>query len=333
MAAEVILILQEFFPTQERAGDPRQEPGFPALERVLAAAQHEPLGSDWRAALAQRHGSVQGAAALSSARIAARVFAGGDTAALAPGCWLATPVHYFAGLDSVHLHPAGLLRLSPEEQAALVGDFNREFADGAWRLWATGRRELLLSGVHSDAGGADPARWLGKPLERGPVGRAGASELRRLGVGLEMWLHEHPLNRAREAGGKLRVIGLWLWGSEPLRLSTEARRGSPVTLWGQDTVAEAIGQLSGWSHEAATPDGPGALRGDGIHVVLLPGTAGEGGVLDPLERCWLTPALAALRAGTLQTLELFAGAHAFRLRRLHLARFWRSRAPWREALA
>ncbi len=30
--------------------------------------------------------------------------------------WLATPVHYFAGLDSVHLHPMGVLQLAAEEQ-------------------------------------------------------------------------------------------------------------------------------------------------------------------------------------------------------------------------
>jgi hypothetical protein len=331
MAADVILVLQEFFPTEERAGNPREEPSFPALERVLAAAQHEPLNCDWRGALAQRYGSAD-AAGQSSARIAARVFAGGATA-LAPGCWLVTPVHYFAGLDSVHLHPAGLLLLSPEEESALIGDFNRDFADGAWRLWALGHRELLLTGAHSEAGGGDPARWLGRRLERGPVERAGVSELRRLGVELEMWLHEHPLNRARDSVGKLRIIGLWPWGTEPLPAGPGARPVSAVTLWGRDTVAEAIWQLSGRPHEAEKAEGPAALGGSGAHVVLLPGTAGEAGVLDQLERRWLAPALAALRAGTLQTVELLAGAHAFRLRRLHLARFWRSRAPWREALA
>ncbi|MDT9702931.1 hypothetical protein, partial [Streptomyces sp. P17] len=62
--------------------------------------------------------------------------------------------------------------------------------------------------------------------------------MRRLGVELEMWLHEHPLNTGRERAGQLRVIGLWPWGAQPLR-GAQTRAGS-ATLWGRDAIAAAL---------------------------------------------------------------------------------------------
>ena len=89
------------------------------------------------------------------------------TAAVDPQYWLATPVHCFAGLDSVQLHPAGLLELPASEQSALAAEFTRVFADTPWRLHATGQRELLLSGAPLAASAADPAASIGADLRDG----------------------------------------------------------------------------------------------------------------------------------------------------------------------
>ncbi len=144
-----------------------------------------------------------------------------------PQYWLATPVHCFAGLDSVQLHPAGLLELPPQTQAALAAEFSAVFADTPWRLHATGKRELLLSGVTLAASAEDPAVSIGADLRQGLPRGADAATLRRLGVEIEMWLHEHRINRERQARGELPVSGLWLWGATSPKL--HANRASAAS--------------------------------------------------------------------------------------------------------
>jgi hypothetical protein len=337
MAGELILILQDFFATGADGTVAAAEPRLPALETLLATARHRQLGQDWRTELAARFGHRLPLEA-SPARVVASACLRG---ACPDGCWLVTPVHYFAGLDSVHLHPAGLLELTPEMQQVLARDFNRVFADATWRLSVAGGRELLLTGASPAAGGHDPARSLGARLESGPAYGTGAADMRRLSVEVEMWLHAHVLNRQREARGELPVSGLWAWGAEPMAGLPRNRAAAPgakqPVLRGTDTFAQALWRLRGGEAAALT----GGFGSGGIstahsdQVVLYPTVArGQGdSALRDFERAWLAPALAALRSGELAAIELLAGAHSFRLRRLGLARFWRPRAHWREALA
>jgi len=336
MAAELILILSDFFaPTDLQPAADR--PRLPALETLLATAQRRPLRAGWRAELAAEFGDARLDGCSPAALFASRVL---DPSESAAHLWLATPVHYFAGLDRVQLHPAGLLTLSADSQAALAADFNAVFADGRWRLHATGRRELLLAGPALEAGGEDPARYLGAELDgaqpRGPE----AAELRRLAVEIEMWLHEHPINRERQADAALPVSGLWLWGSEPLRVPAGDRPANAAVLYGEDAVAESLWLRRGGPCESlpeGLPQGWLAARAarTGPHVVLYPTAAPDGlaAALARLDRDWVAPALSALRAGTLAAVQLLAGADAYRQRRLDRLRFWRPRVPWQEALA
>src|SRR6185312_7004951 len=115
--------------------------------------------------------------------------------------WFATPLHFFAGIDSVHLHPEGVLQLSAEEQQRLAQEFASVFAGSPWSLSAIGQRELLLTGPPLYASAEDPLQLLSHApdacLPRGPD----ANALRRLGSEIELWLHEHPLNLERARHG------------------------------------------------------------------------------------------------------------------------------------
>ena len=340
MAGELILILRDFFAPGDESMAETARPRLPALETLLATARGRTLARGWRAELAARFGGASLAGVTPAEAVAGAWLAPSPPSSPLARYWLATPVHYFAGLDSVQLHPAGLLDLPLEAQATLAADFNAVFGDSRWHLDATARRELLLTGPAIEADGEDPARFLGSKLGRQHTRGADAAQLRRLAVEIEMWLHEHALNRERHSSGALPVSGLWFWGAEPLlRSASEARPGrvpADARLYGQDTVAEAL-----WRRRAGlSAPLPERLtvalesRAD-AHVVLYPTAGGEGTsrALERLEQDWLAPALARLRAGALAAVELLAGARAYRLRRLNLARFWRARAPWREALA
>lgn len=328
--ADLVLVLTHFLPPAE-AGSDSERPRLPLLEMLLARSRRAQFDGDWRAWLAAC-AAPRELGQFSLAAIAGACFRGsGIPKPESTGYWLATPVYFFAGLDSVHLHPAGLVSLSSAEQHALVTDFARVFADSPWRLEAIGQRELLLSGPPLQASGADPARFLGDDPSAGLPRGADAAALRRLGSEIEMWLYEHPINQARVAHDELPATGLWLWGGEPPVLPTGVTRLNHPQLYGADIYADSLWQLQGRQALAlsrasqAIQAVPMALPCDSV-VLLTDG-------LQELEQHWLPGALRAVRQRRLSVLWLMAGRHLFQASALPLLRFWRRRAPWWETLA
>jgi hypothetical protein len=343
---ELVFVLSDFF---SAAGDGGRGDAaaagltrLPLLEGLLARSRAAALPGDWRGWLAERYAGESLRAATPAAIVAA-AWCGRALAGQASGqVWLATPVHYFAGLDSVHLHPAGLLRLDQRQQQQLVTDFARVFADSPWTLRAIGQRELLLSGPAVAASGADPARFAGSDPSAGLPRGEGAGTLRGLGAEMEMWLYEHALNVERLGHGELPVTTLWLWGAttdrgtaSPTR-EQEPVRARPARLYGVDSYAAALWQLQGGEVHALPASFDGAsISGDADDIFLYPllQPHGLGAGLLQLEQHWLPGALRALRRRRVAVLWLLAGGRAYGLRWLDLGRFWRAPVPWWETLA
>lgn len=323
---------------------------LPGLELLFARADSEPLAAGWRDWLAARIAAPEPGA---PAELAALAFQEGLQApdAILPRAhhWFATPLHFFAGLDSVHLHPDGVLQLSAQEQQRLAQEFAQVFAGSHWSLSAIGQRELLLTGPPLYASAADPLLLLSRApdacLPRGPD----ANALRRLGSEIELWLHEHPLNLERTRRGQLPVTGLWLWGgappdgepsslADPVAASGQAqtRRQAPLPqLYGRDTYTEACWRLRAqatfplpdcWQAE------PARARRD--QIVLLPLRIEQGlmPALLELERHWLAPVIAAVRKRAVTTLYALLAGRSYRLTWQRCIRVWRARAPWWEEL-
>ncbi|MGH8144475.1 MAG: hypothetical protein ACREU2_18420 [Steroidobacteraceae bacterium] len=324
-------------------------PRLPALETVLARAQRTALAYGWREWLAAR----MGAASMTPAATVAAAWLGAEAAG-GPGAarhyWLATPVHFFAGIDRIQLHPAGLLSLPDAQQRDLVTQFAQVFGDSPWRLTALGARELLLAGPPLQASGIDPAGFAGEDPSAGLPQGPDAAALKRLGSEIELWLHEHPLNRARAVRGELAVSTLWLWGGARdiqyrQHQQRELRSGAAPTapeppaarLFGRDTYAEALWRLRGaaaWplpqslTEAAELIDGPA----DGIFLYPMRHDGSVPAALAQLEHCWLAAAGAALRRRRIAAVQLLIGARAYQLSWLDLGRLWRARAPWWEEL-
>ena len=402
--SELVVILTDFFlppaddrpvsaslvsasPGAARPAGAAALPRLPSLEVLLARAHREPLADDWRGWLARRLGGpplapaslvarawgVQAAGGAEQGGDGARLVGdepGGDGArvagASASGYWLATPVHLVAGISRVMMHPAGLLHLGADEQQELVEQFAAQFGDSPWRLYTRGQRELLLGGPALSASGADPARFLCADPSAGLPRGADARALRRLGSELELWLHEHALNRARARRGQLPVTTLWLWGGETSEGGGTGEAGGSggasqaggtggaggvsgaggaggrrVTayLYGRDTYAEALVQWLGGQCRPLETDAPvdiSAVAGGASDLILAHEVHGKAthaaGRLELLERQWLGPALAGLRAGRLHALLLVASDHVYHLRRLDRWRIWHACAPWWEVL-
>jgi hypothetical protein len=205
--------------------------------------------------------------------------------------------------------------LSPDESAALVAMLDRHFATDGLRFEALrpnacfvrcDRRADLVTTPPDAARG----RRLIASLPRGSDARI----WKRWQNEIEMLLHEHPVNAAREARNLPPVTGVWFSGGgcsmdvgalPPTCVSAPdtrlgdlahgiARRSAAASTCAHDALAEALARAARTLEDA---DGSGFVVG----VATLP--ADE---CAAFEAQWLAPALDALAARRIDTLHLIA---------------------------
>jgi hypothetical protein len=313
------------------AGGPR----MPALELLLArgrAARSDAASPE--AWLAGAFGLAPDALPAGALTVLAED--GSAQAGAGAGSWVrADPVHLRLLRDRIVVVPPQAFALPREEADALCATLNRHFS---------GRLELQ---VRSET--AWTARVL-EPLEvsaRSPLEMAGMAAAPgrgdRLLTEIQMALHEHPVNQAREARGDPAVNSLWLWGAGEARRAGEARWHSVSA---DDPVARGLAQDAGLRARRLSAAGPWLERapGEGRHLVVLDALrpfatlgdeAGHAGALEALERDWFAPLLAALRAGRIGmvTLHVPDAREALSVETIRgdLRRFWRrprARQDW-----
>jgi hypothetical protein len=131
---------------------------------------------------------------------------------------------------------------------------------------------------------------------------------------IQMLLHTHPVNQAREARGAPEINSLWIWGGG---VSPLVPGGDFTAVWSDDTLARALAVKSNTPHHALPADalivlGKMAAKTAKPLVVLpqLQAAANAGDTdqwqaeLRHLERDWFAPLYAALRARRLSALTL-----------------------------
>jgi hypothetical protein len=219
-------------------------------------------------------------------------------------------------MRSVIMAADGILTLAPDEADALSTDFNRVFGGAGARLSVGPAAQLYCQfDDRIEAFTRDPEALIGNDaFGFQPTGPDGA-RLRRLMSEMEMWLFDHPVNRARSSEGRQPVTGLWLWGGGPAGEAAPTVRG-----WcaGRDPFFAAFG------NEFEYP------RTGGSGVVVCPEQPGSN-EWPEVERRWLVPAMAALGSGRLQRLDLSAAGRRFSVGKGPSLRFWRKSRPWWES--
>lgn len=130
----------------------------------------------------------------------------------------AEPVHLAAGLDNLLLVP--IATLDPQELAQLRADVQTALsyagfelllgATGDWYVWNEQRLELKTYSPRSG--------YQQRVYDIMPRGADGP-KLRRLMTELQMLLHRHPVNIARERRGEAALNALWFWGAGQLQLT------------------------------------------------------------------------------------------------------------------
>ena len=290
-----------------------QLPRLPLGERLLSRAERRPAPRDWRRWALALAGLDPPAGDLPVARTLAAHH--GHDAGDGLTWFVATPVHFVAGLTRLQFHAQGALTLAPGAAAALAARFAADWADPALALVAAGEGLLLRAAASFAVATEDPAGYAGRNVGEALPAGADAGRLERLMTELQMWLH----GVAAPSREGLAVNGLWLWGAgrEPL-----AGGGDWPELDGGDAFLAA-----------AAARAPRAARRARLECWSLAGLARAGHSFEAADALWFGPLAAALRGGAHAAARIHAGGHEFVLRPRQRWRRWVRSRPWWELLA
>lgn len=231
------------------------------------------------------------------------------------GWWLrADPVHVMVTRDALVLGDVPMRDIAAAEAAELVATLNAHFRDeGLVFLAAAPDRWYVALPGPVDIGCPPPETVRGRALESFlPQGRDARAWRARLNE-IQMALHEHPVNAAREERGALSVNSVWPWGEGCLVRLPEARYGQ---VWSDRPTIVGLACSTGIGAGEAPVDAAQCLErlGEDDLVVLdspsLEAVMAEDGriALAALERDWFAPLLAALRNGRPESLRLLCAA-------------------------
>ena len=209
----MLLLIPHLFPSARLLDAAAQDLRLPGLETLLARGARQTCNTDGvEASLCQ----VLGIARQQDWPLAPITLqADGGTAGT--DYWLRTdPVHFRVMRDRIVLADSHALDLAQEEADALAASIQAHFGatfsprplqPQRWYLRLPEPPQLATTPLPCAAGcDIDPL------LPRGDD----ASRFRTLLNELQMLLHDHPVNQAREARGELPVNSLWLWGGGAL---------------------------------------------------------------------------------------------------------------------
>lgn len=316
----------------ERFGAAGQLPA--ALRRLTGRADHERLPSvDLYSDLLRTHG-IQSEAASG----AAAIMASGDGLDAGRAVWLrADPVHLSIEQDRLVLQDAQFLNLSGAEAHALSETLNTHFAaDGIEFFVAEPYRWYMRVSYSANTSTTPLDQVRGCDIHPHlPRGDAAMLWHRHYNE-IQMLLHSHPVNQAREQRGALPVNSVWGWGEGELPAEAAAAYSALV---GEDPILKGLAQLTKTpQHElpASAHSWLASKPSEGEHLILLdalkrPWAYRSGpqwyAALAELEAAWFAPLAAALSHGLIQSLKISALTaeqyHRYTIGKRMLWRFWR----------
>ncbi|HMN20449.1 MAG TPA: phosphoglycerate mutase [Ottowia sp.] len=168
-----------------------------------------------------------------------------------PCAWL-VPCHWQMGMDSVTLADPDELLLDESEARALLAGLQPLLAEAGVRVQCERPDAWLAQGeLLRGLTCWSLRRALQQPVTRGQLARtpdpAQHARLRRLQSELQMLLHNHPVNEAREQVGRWTVNALWIDGAGALAETHAPRAG----VHGDTRLARPPAQASAEAHAAA----------------------------------------------------------------------------------
>lgn len=209
-----------------------------------------------------RHGPLRAWLATQHVPLAALAWLGtGEKKRPGGSLFRATPVHLVAGMNDLVLFSGGALDVAMEERARLVRDI-AAFLDGAPEfvmlqdqlfLHAAQALDVQTVLLHEAQGMAVRANL--------PHGRD-APRVHMWMNELQMFLHDHPVNRERAARSLPPINGIWIDGEGPLSASTTL---AGVRIFFDSLPMRGLGVIAGGAEQR--DDVSAFLPAEGHHVV------------------------------------------------------------------
>jgi hypothetical protein len=228
---------------------------------------------------------------------------------LAAGCWLrADPVNLNLQRDQLLL---AAVQVGSEEAAALCASLNTHFAGQGMEFFAPhpqrwyvrlDRLSLMRTTPLSQVIGGDVRKAL-------PLGED-AAHWHQVFNEIQMLLHTHPLNEAREARGEPAINSVWFWGggcSESVALQKNYDSvSSDDVLAGMFAVSSGA-TFSVWPEKwrDAENNGRQLLVWTGLRSTLQGGNLAAWRIaLQDFENSYARPIWQALRSGSIASLQI-----------------------------
>jgi hypothetical protein len=268
----------------------------------------------------------------------APLLARGENLAVDNGYWLcATPVHLETRRNALMLTDPATLAITATESAAFAAMLAEHLRDeqvslhapqvGRWFLRCDTPPVMTTTSLDTVLGrdvrtflpqGADSARW------------------HRILTEIQMLLHAHPLNDAREARGAAAVNSVWLWAGGTL----PAAAPTPFdVVWSDDAVVCALARHAG-CRVASRPtcitqdtltEGAHLFSFEWLTPLMQQGGRGDiqawSNAVTALNRDWFNPLFDALKSRRLSSLTLIRsndnGTQRFIMRASDSMKFWR----------
>ena len=247
----------------------------------------------------------------------------GEGAQQEAGYWfLVHPVHFVLQRDFFSLGDA--VNLTADETELLVADFNQHFSQDGLRFLPSKSGEFLYLHVNDDVEVATyllpeaMGRDVGKRMPHGKQGMKFQALLNEV----QMLLHDHPINRAREEKGLLALNSLWLSGGGGFKKINQSAQKPAFKLFANDALSMGLAKWSGISIGLVKDYASLKLACDSVIVIANNSN---------LESDWFAPMLKGLKQKELETLRCHFDVHGMTFT-LHLNprdtwKFWRKLKP------
>lgn len=328
---KIHIVIPDLFLPQQLAAYASADLSLPALEKLLARAQVEPLKIDTLEAWLCDSFGVDGMA------VAPLTL---QTDGVQPGdaYWLrADPVGIGMQRDQMVLQAD--IALTEEEAAQLCESLNAHFAADGLHFLAPHPQRWYLQLDHQPAMETHPLpQVVGADIHAHLPFGADALRWHSVFNEIQMLFYEHAVNQAREQRGEVPVNALWLWGGGKL---SEGLLHPFASVAGDSELSKAFAQAAGipalipadpmpagWAEQS----GDLLLVWEGLRSALQRADLGKWRTsVQQFEKVYAEPILAALAAGLVEqvTLDVLSegASRRFVATRASLWKLWRLPMP------
>lgn len=243
------------------------------------------------------------------------------------------PIYLHFAQDTLLVADIEALHIEPAAMHELLNTLQADFADAGEFFSPHSTRWYLRSPEPIHARFAPFADAVGRPMRLFMDDLEANRPWRRLGNELQVWLFNHPLNQARSDQGQACINGVWMWGSG--QWTAPGQHSAAQQLLSDYPLARGLARAQGLPTDLPTLDNLAPTQSSTTLVVLeeahrpmlyLHAEAWRDAI-QQLEKDWFAPALARLRSGELEAIQISSPADKvsvdIEIRRRDLWKFWR----------